>query len=158
MSDSLRPHESQHARLPCPSPTPGVQSNSSASSQWCLPAISSSVIPFSSCPQSLPAPGSSRKPQIVFQSGCTISHSHQQHVSDPISLHPHQYLVVLLFYFSHVYSCVANHHTMVLICIFLMANNGECLFMCLFFVCMFSLVKRHVFFHFPMNCLLVCFH
>ena len=58
MSDSLRPHESQHARPPCPSPTPGVYSNSCPSSQWCHPAISSSVVPFSSCPQSLPASGS----------------------------------------------------------------------------------------------------
>ena len=55
VSDSLRPHESQHARPPCPSPTPGVHWDSSPSSQWCHPAISSSVIPFSSCPQSLPA-------------------------------------------------------------------------------------------------------
>ena len=55
MSDSLRPHESQHARPPCPSPTPGVHSDSRPLSQWCHPAISSSVIPFSSCPQSLPA-------------------------------------------------------------------------------------------------------
>ena len=55
VSDSLWPHESQHARPPCPSPTPGVHSNSCPSSQWCHPAISSSVVPFSSCPQSLPA-------------------------------------------------------------------------------------------------------
>ena len=55
VSDSLRPHESQHARPPCPSPTPGVHSDSHPSSQWCHPAISSSVVPFSSCPQSLPA-------------------------------------------------------------------------------------------------------
>ena len=55
MSDSLRPHESQHARPPCPSPTPGVHSNSCPSSPWCHPAISSSVIPSSSFPQSLPA-------------------------------------------------------------------------------------------------------
>ena len=55
MSDSLRPHELQHARPPCPSPTPGVPSNSCPSSRWCHPAISSSVVPFSSCPQSLPA-------------------------------------------------------------------------------------------------------
>ena len=54
VSDSLRPHELQHARPPCPSPTPGVHSDSCPSSQWCHPAISSSVIPFSSCPQSLP--------------------------------------------------------------------------------------------------------
>ena len=50
VSDSLRPHESQHARPPCPSPTPGVHSNSRPSSRWCHPAILSSVIPFSSCP------------------------------------------------------------------------------------------------------------
>ena len=55
MSDSLRPHELQHARPPCPSSTPGVHWDSCPSSQWCHPAISSSVIPFSSCPQSLPA-------------------------------------------------------------------------------------------------------
>ena len=55
MSDSLQPHELQHARLPCPSPTPRVHSNSCPLSQWCHPAISSSVVPFSSCPQSLPA-------------------------------------------------------------------------------------------------------
>ena len=55
MSDSLRPHESQHTRPPCPSPSPGVHSNSRPSSWWCHPAISSPVIPFSACPQSLPA-------------------------------------------------------------------------------------------------------
>ena len=54
MSNSLQPHELQHARPPCPSPTPGVYSNSCPSSQWCHPAISSFVVPFSSCPQSLP--------------------------------------------------------------------------------------------------------
>ena len=53
--DSLQPHESQHTRPPCPSPTPGAHSNSCPSSWWCHPAISSSVVPFSSCPQSLPA-------------------------------------------------------------------------------------------------------
>ena len=58
MSDSLWPHESQHTRLPCPSPTPGVYSNSCPSSWWCHLAISSSVAPFSSCPQSLPVSGS----------------------------------------------------------------------------------------------------
>ena len=58
VSDSLWPHESQHARPPCPSPSPRVYSNSCPSSQWCHPAISSSVIPFSSCPQSLPPSGS----------------------------------------------------------------------------------------------------
>ena len=55
VSDSLWSHESQHARPPCPSPTPGVHSNLRPSSRWCHPAILSSVVPFSSCPQSLPA-------------------------------------------------------------------------------------------------------
>ena len=58
MSDSLRPHKSQHARPPCPSPTPRVYPNSYPLSRWCHPAISSSVIPFSSWPQSLPESGS----------------------------------------------------------------------------------------------------
>ena len=57
VSDSLWPHESQHARPPCQSPTPGVYSNPCPLSQWCHPAISSSVVPFSSCPQPLPASG-----------------------------------------------------------------------------------------------------
>ena len=55
MSDSLQPHELEHTRPACPSPTPGVHSNSHPSSWWCHPTILSSVIPFSSCPQSLPA-------------------------------------------------------------------------------------------------------
>ena len=55
MSDSLWPHELQHTRPPCPSPGPRVHSNSHPLSRWCHPAISSSVVPFSSCPQSLPA-------------------------------------------------------------------------------------------------------
>ena len=58
MSDSLQLHESQHARPPCPSPAPGVHSDSCPSSRWCHPVISPSVVPFSSCPQSLPASGS----------------------------------------------------------------------------------------------------
>ena len=61
VSDFLRPHESQHTRLPCPSPTPGVHWDSRLSSQWCHPAISSSVVPFSSCSQSLPASESSNE-------------------------------------------------------------------------------------------------
>ena len=58
LSSSLQPHESQHTRPPCPSPIPGVYPNSCPSSRWCHSAISSFVIPFSSCPQSLPASGS----------------------------------------------------------------------------------------------------
>ena len=58
VSDSLRPHESKHTRPPCPSPPPRVYSDSCPSSRWCHPDISSSVVPLSSCPQSLPASGS----------------------------------------------------------------------------------------------------
>ena len=69
VSNSLRPHESQHARPPCPSPTPGVHSDSRPSSQWCHPAISSSVVTFSSCPQSLPASGSFPMSQLFAWGG-----------------------------------------------------------------------------------------
>ena len=69
MSDSLWPHELQHARPPCSSPTPGVHSNSRPSSRWCHPAISSSVIPFSSCPQSLPASESFPMSQLFAWGG-----------------------------------------------------------------------------------------
>ena len=72
MSDSLPPHESQHARPPCPSPTPRVQSDSCPSSQWWHPTISSSVIPFSSCPQSLPASGSVPMSQLIAWGGQSI--------------------------------------------------------------------------------------
>ena len=72
MSDSLWPHESQHARPPCPSPTPGVHSNSCPSSQWCHPAISSSVIPFSSCPQCFPASRSFQMSQLFASGGQSI--------------------------------------------------------------------------------------
>ena len=64
VSDSLRPHESQHTRPPCPSPTPRVYSDSRPSSWWCHLALSSSVVPFSSCPQSLPASESFPKSQL----------------------------------------------------------------------------------------------
>ena len=69
VSDSLRPHESQHARPPCPSPTPRGHSDSCPSSQWFHPAISSSVVPFSSCPQSLPASESFPMSQLFAWSG-----------------------------------------------------------------------------------------
>ena len=69
MSDSFRPHELQHARPPCPSPIPGVHPNSCLSSQWCHPAISSSVVPFSSCPQSLPASESFPRSQLFAWGG-----------------------------------------------------------------------------------------
>ena len=69
MSDSLRPHESQHARPPCPSPTPGVHPDSHPLSQWYHPAISSFVVPFSSCPQSLPASESFPMSQLFSWGG-----------------------------------------------------------------------------------------
>ena len=69
VSHSLQPHESQHARPPCPSPSPRVHSNSCPSSWWCHPAISSSVVPFSSCPQSLPASGSFPMSQLLAWGG-----------------------------------------------------------------------------------------
>ena len=69
MSDSLRPHELQHTRPPCPSPTPGVHSNSRPLSQWCHSAISPSVVPFSSRPQSLPASESFPMSQFLTWGG-----------------------------------------------------------------------------------------
>ena len=67
VSDSLRPRESQHARPPCPSPTPGVHPNPRPPSRWCHPAVSSSVVPFSSCAQSLPASGLFPMSQLLLQ-------------------------------------------------------------------------------------------
>ena len=72
VSNSLRSHELQYARLPCPSPTPGVHSNSHPSGRWCHPAISSSVVPFSSCPQSLPASESFPMSQLFASGGKKI--------------------------------------------------------------------------------------
>ena len=69
VSDSLRPHESQHTRPPCPSPTPGVHSDSRPSSWWCHPAISSSVVLFFSCPQPLPASESFPMSQLFAWGG-----------------------------------------------------------------------------------------
>ena len=69
VSDSLPPHESQHTWPSCPSPTPGVYPNSCALSQWCHPTISSSVVPFSSCPPSLPASGSFPMSQLFTSGG-----------------------------------------------------------------------------------------
>ena len=72
VSDSLRPHELQQARPPCPSPTPGVHPNPCPSSWWRHPTISSSVIPFSSCPQSFPASGSFQMSQLFAWGGQSI--------------------------------------------------------------------------------------
>ena len=72
VSNSLRPHEPQHTRPPCPSPTPRVQPNSCPLSGWCHPTISSSVVPFSSCPQSFPASGSFQMSQPFTTGGQSI--------------------------------------------------------------------------------------
>ena len=75
VSNSLQPHESQHARPPCPSPTPGVHWDSCPSSQWYHPAISSSVIPFSSCLQSFPASGSFPVSRLFASGGQSVGAS-----------------------------------------------------------------------------------
>ena len=75
VSDSLRPHESQHTSPPCPSPTPGVHSDSHPSNQWWHPAISFSVIPFSSCLQSFPGSGSFQMSQFFASCGQSIGYS-----------------------------------------------------------------------------------
>ena len=72
VSDSLRPHKSKHARPPCPSPTPGIYSDSCPLSRWYHWTISSSVVPFSSCPQSLPAPGPFPMRQLFASGGQSI--------------------------------------------------------------------------------------
>ena len=72
VSNSLWPHEPQHTRAPCPSPTPGVCPNSCPLSRWCHPTILSSVVPFSSCPQSVPASGSSQMSQFFASGGQSI--------------------------------------------------------------------------------------
>ena len=82
VSNSLQPNESQHARPPCPSPTPGVHTNPCPLCQWCHPAISSSVVPFSSCPQSFPASGPFPMSQLSASGGQIIR------VSTSISVPP----------------------------------------------------------------------
>ena len=72
MSNSLRPHGLQHAKLPCPSPIPGLYSNSCPLSQWCHPTVSSSVIPFSFCLQSFPTLGSFQMGQFFASGGQSI--------------------------------------------------------------------------------------
>ena len=77
MSDSLQPHGLQHIRLPCPSPSPRVCANSCPLGRWCHPTISSSVVPFSSCPQSFPASGSFPMSQLFHQVARVLELQHQ---------------------------------------------------------------------------------
>ena len=88
-SDSLWPHGLQHARPPCPSPTPGVHPNPCLLSQWCHPAISSSVVPFSACPQSFPASESFQMSQLFASSGQSTGVSAS--ASEPWSEFPESY-------------------------------------------------------------------
>ena len=84
VSDSLRPHEPQHASPPCPSPTPRVHPNPCPLSRWCHPTISSSVIPFSSCPQSFPASGSFQMSQLFASGGQSIGVSASTPLRGPL--------------------------------------------------------------------------
>ena len=79
ISDSLQPHEPQHGRPPCPSPSPRVHANPCPSSQWCHPTISFSVVPFSSCPQSFPESGSFQMSQLFASAGQSIRLSAFEH-------------------------------------------------------------------------------
>ena len=99
VSDSLRPHESQHTRPPCPSPTPGVYSNPCPSSRWCHPAISSSVNPFSSCPQSFPASGSFPMSQLFASGGQSIGVSASASV---LPMNTQDWLFYIYIY-THIY-------------------------------------------------------
>ena len=103
MSDSLRPHEPQHARPPCPSPIPGVYPNSCPSSRWCNPAISSSVVPFSACPQALPASGSFPMSQLFAWGG-------PKHWSFSFSISPSSEHPGLMSFRMDWWDLLAVHH------------------------------------------------
>ena len=99
MSDSLRPHELQHTRLPCPSPTPRAYSNSCPSSQWCHPTISFSVVPFSSLLKSFPASGSFQTSQFFTSGGQSIGASASASILPMIiqGLFPLRFTISLLY-------------------------------------------------------------
>ena len=121
MSDSLRPHELQHARPPCPLPTPGVHPHPCPSNRWCHPTISSSVIPFSSSPQSLPASGSFQMSQLFTSGGQSIAVSASASVlpvntQDWCPLEWTGWISLLSKGLSRVFSntTVQKHHSLVL--------------------------------------------
>ena len=102
VSDSLRPHELQHARPPCPSPTPGVHPDPRPLSQWCHPTVSSSVVPLSSCPQSFPASGSFQMSQLFAWGGQSIGVSASASVL-PMNIQDcilFQFQIFLKYYFD----------------------------------------------------------
>ena len=113
MSDSLQPHEWQHTRLPCPSPFPGVCSNSCLLSQWCHPAISSSVVPFSSCLQSSPASGSFPMSQLLTSGGQSIGASASVSVL-PMNIQGYFILRLtgLIYLLSEGLSNLLQHHSL----------------------------------------------
>ena len=144
VSNSLQPHELQHARPPCPSPTPGVYPNSCPLSRWCHPAISSSVIPFSSCPKSLPASGSFPMSQLFVCGGQSIGVSASSSVlpmntQDLSPLGWTGWIFLRSKGLSRVFSNTSlqpakNFHHLILDCLLQNKKN-----------------KLHLFFHFPNN-------
>ena len=110
MSDSLQPHGLQNARLPCPSPTPGVYSNSCSSSQWCHPTISSSVIPFSSCLQPFPESQSFQMSQFFTSDGRSIGVSTSASVL-PMNIQDWFPLGLTGFDFLVVQGTLLQHHS-----------------------------------------------
>ena len=108
VSDSLWPHESQHAGPPCPSPTPGVHSNSHPLSWWCHSAISSSAVPFSSCPQSFPASGSFPVSQLIawVDTVSTVSPSIFHEVMGPDAM----ILVFWMLSFANFFTLLFRFH------------------------------------------------
>ena len=104
MSDSLRPYEPQHARPPCPLPTPEVHPNPCPLSRWCHPTISSSVVPFSSCLQSFPASGSFRMSQLFTSGGQSIGASASTSVRDT-TLSTKVHLVKVMVFPVVMYGC-----------------------------------------------------
>ena len=121
MSNSSRPHESQHTRPPCPSPTPGDHWDSRPSSQWCHPAISSSGIPFSSCPQSLPASESFPMSQLFAwggqSTGVSASASFLPKNTQPLVTSLSVSFVIFISYIFLDFTCNSYHTVSVLLCL-----------------------------------------
>ena len=120
MSDSLRPHELNHARPPCPSSTPGVYLNSRPLSRWCHPAISSSIIPFFSCPQSLPTSGSFPTPQFKSINSSTLSFLYSPTLT---SIHGHWKTIALAFYIKLPFFAQCFAHSKQIIYLISISNN-----------------------------------
>ena len=110
VSDSLRPHELQHARPPCPSPTPGVHPDSHPSSQWCHPDISSTVVLFSSCPQSLPASESFQWVNSLHEVAKVLEfHTSSYIITELHNQIPGLFSQTLLLFYQQVWSAVLSN-------------------------------------------------